>query len=541
MSKKKNPKEEKETGGKRSGKRSQPKKSPPNKKKMLSTNNKDESDILQVLISPGKDVGGIAIASDEASAQTAKDADEAKRVEEMPYFKCTDYGNAERMVYWHGENIRYCSDWGGGKDSKKGWLVWTGKRWLLDKIGQIMQCAKHTARTIPLEVKRCEDPKMAKAIAKHASQTEGRAGLNNMIYLCQDERPITTDKMDVDPWILNCKTGMIDLQTGRIMAHDRRAYCTKIARCEYIPQAECPRWLQFLREIFCNDGEVVDWVQKAVGYSMTGLTDEQCFFVLYGHGANGKSTFLKILQRILGSYATTAEMRTFVSDNKRSGPRDDLAHLHGARFVTASEAEKGSKLAESFIKEVTGGERVTARHLFGNLFEFFPIFKLWLGTNHMPRISGTDHGIWRRVRFIPFEATFLPEQQDKRLDLTLVNEMPGILQWAIQGCLRWQKESLHPIPSAVENATGRMREQMDVLADFLRDECVVTDPHLSITSGDLHKRYVLWAEEQGVHRPMSNKRLSDELEARGFQKGRATSGPDKDRMVWQSFGLKSRI
>jgi putative DNA primase/helicase len=248
---------------------------------------------------------------------------------------------------------------------------------------------------------------------------------------------------------------------------------------------------------------LIRFVQRAVGYSLTGSTNEQCLFILYGSGANGKSTFLNTISAMLGDYARQTPTDTLLV-KRGDGISNDVARLHGARFVSAMEVDNGRRLAEAQVKQLTGGDLMAARYLYQEFFEFRPQFKLFMGVNHTPVIQGTDHGIWRRIHLVPFTVTIAKEDQDKRLVEELHAERSGILRWAVEGCLTWQAEGLEP-PTAVAEATEEYRAEMDVLARFLL-ECRDVGPEARVATGLLYARYVGWCaladEARSRNRPL---------------------------------------
>jgi putative DNA primase/helicase len=288
-------------------------------------------------------------------------------------------------------------------------------------------------------------------------------------------------------------------------------------------------WEAFLSRIFAGDGELIRFVQKAVGYSLTGSTEEQCFFILYGAGANGKSTLIQTISALLKDYARQTPTETLLVQ-RGDGPRNDLARLQGARFVSASEVEGGRKLAEALVKQLTGGDTLTARYLYKEHFEFQPTFKIWLAVNHKPGVQGTDHAIWRRMRLLPFTVTIPAAEQDKRLTEKLQAEQPGILRWAVEGCRAWQQEGLEP-PSAVKRATGDYRAEMDVIAAFIQDCCVLGDHH-HVNTRELYAEYRGWCEQIGES-PVTQKALATVLQERGCTSGRKSQG-----RLWSGIALK---
>jgi putative DNA primase/helicase len=266
-----------------------------------------------------------------------------------------------------------------------------------------------------------------------------------------------------------------------------------------------------------------------VGYALTGITWEQVLFFLYGLGANGKSTFLEVIQTMLGDYATQTTSETFMLKRHGSPISNDVADLRGARFVSAVEIESGRRMAEVLIKQMTGGDRLKARFLYSEHFEFKPEFKIFLAANHKPVIQGTDTAIWRRIRLIPFTVQIPEIEQDRELPDKLKAELPGILNWAIEGCINWQNHGLTP-PQAVQDATQNYRQEMDTLADFLA-ECCIMAPETSALAADLYKKYCGWAEENGEKKPFSQKVFGTALAERGFERTRAHGG----KKLWKGI------
>jgi putative DNA primase/helicase len=267
-----------------------------------------------------------------------------------------------------------------------------------------------------------------------------------------------------------------------------------------------------LIEVFDGDREVIQFVQRAVGYSLTGDTREQCLFILWGGGANGKSTFLETIIRLLGMHAVPTPFSTVMVQRNPGSPRNDLAALHGARLVKASEAEHHSTFAESIVKEVTGGDTITARFLFKEHFSYKPTFKLWLATNHRPEIHGTDDAIWRRIRLIPFTRQFSGANKDAGLREKLEGELPGILAWAVQGCLDWQK---HGLKSAriVESATLEYRQESDQVGRFIKDQCELQQNNQT-PAKELYDGFVAWSVKH-QERPLAINQFAVKLAERG--------------------------
>jgi putative DNA primase/helicase len=306
----------------------------------------------------------------------------------------------------------------------------------------------------------------------------------------------STDDLDRNPWLLNVENGTIDLKTGELLPHRQEDMITKIARVRYDREADCPMWKQFIREIMDFKGDLIGFLQTAAGWAISGDTSEQSMFILYGTGANGKSTFLNVIMNILGDYAIATPTETFMKRNNDS-TTNDIARLRGTRFVTTTETEQGKRLSEHLIKQVTGNDHMTARFLYGEYFDFVPTFKIFMATNHKPVIRGTDHGIWRRIKLIPFTTRIPEEKQDKHLEQKLLEEKSGILNWLIEGVLRWKEGGLKT-PAVIANATDEYRGEMDVIGNFIKERCV-QGPGLSIRARELFRVYQEWCEENNEH------------------------------------------
>lgn len=327
--------------------------------------------------------------------------------------------------------------------------------------------------------------------------------------------PILPSQLDRYKAALNTPGGVIDLKSGALAPHDPKNYFTKITAVEYSENADCPRWTAFLDDIFGGDKDLIRYVQKAVGYSLTGATSEQCAFFLYGTGRNGKSTFIDIIRDIFGDYAANIQPETIMArSNQSTAINSDIARLKGARLVTSVEPNEGVRINEGLLKQLTGDDTVTARKLYGDEFEFKPEFKLWMATNHKPVIRGTDTGIWRRIHMIPFTCVIPEGKVDRRLKYKLSAELTGIFRWAVEGCLLWQKEGLK-MPRAVLEEVREYRREMDVISAFVEDKCTV-GKGLSVKSSQLFAAYLNWAEQNNEYR-MSSTKFGMEL-AKRFEK-----------------------
>jgi putative DNA primase/helicase len=422
----------------------------------------------------------------------------------------TDMGNTDFLINMHGENVHYCHLW-------EKWMIWDGRRWKKSEDKHIIEAAK----TVPKELYRragdesVGDSKFRKVLAEHAIASESRAKISNMVELARSDKRISTipDDYDSDLWLLNCLNGTIDLKTGQLRPHSRKDLITKIVNVRYDPNATCPLFENFLDCIMNTNPRLIKYLQRAVGYSLTGDTREQCFFFLYGTGANGKSTFLETVKGLLADYADTTDFSTFFVRHNET-VRNDLAKLFGVRLVTAIEMESGKRLSEVLVKQLTGGDSITARFLFREYFQYRPTFKIFLAANHKPEIWGTDHAIWRRIRLIPFAVTIPRGEQDKELPDKLRSEFPGILLWAVKGCLDWLENTMGD-PREVLEATEEYREEMDILAGFI-GECCILGPidKIKIQAKNLYSAYLNWADTN-KEKPLSQKTFAMRLIERG--------------------------
>jgi putative DNA primase/helicase len=437
-------------------------------------------------------------------------------------YNLTDLGNARRLVHRHGRNLRYCWLW-------RKWLVWDGKRWVKDDTGEVYRLAKETVSSIYQEAAAAPNDEARKELGKHATRSEAGARIKEMVDLARSDVPVMPDELDASPDLLNTESGTIDLRTGELREHRREDLITKIAPTTYRPDAAAPTWEAFLERVLPGE-DLRAFVQRAVGYSATGDTSEQCMFINHGGGANGKSTFQEAIAAALGDYAMRAPTEMLLA--KRSdGVPNDVARLKGARFVSASETEEGRRLAESRIKDLTGQDTITARFMKAEWFDFAPTHKLWLSTNHKPEIRGTDAAIWRRIRLVPWAVTIPPAEQDKKLPIALRHELAGILAWVVRGCLQWRREGLQA-PDEVRKATGEYRAEMDVLAGFLVECCELDTGHWEYAK-DLYECYKRWCDENG-ERPEPQRKFGGRLGERGFQRDR---GGSRGAGIWRGVRL----
>lgn len=430
-------------------------------------------------------------------------------------YKFDDSGNAERMNDAFGEVLKWSY-------VEKKWLFYEGGKWHYDDIGYHRHLADAVVAMIEQDYPLYQDdPDTEKAFMKHLKRSRSFSGKTNMIREYEHYSPILPRMLDKHKMLLNCKNGIVNLKTGELMPHDKSAYMTKQIPVNYVPDAEKPElWLKFLSDIFSGDPYMIRYIQKCLGYSLCGSTEEQCLFFLIGSGGNGKSLFLEVVRYIFGDYATNIQPQSIMMSQKTgNGPSGDIARLKGARLVTSVEPNEGARLDEGLVKQLTGGDVVTARKMFGDEFEFKPEFKLWMAMNHKPAIRGTDNGIWRRIHLIPFTVQIPPEKVDKHLKYKLVKEAEGIFKWIVDGFRMWQNEGLQ-MPKTVLDATTEYRNEMDTLSAFLDERCNVGQGE--VMASVLYAAYSEWAQVNNEYR-LPNTKFGKEM-AKHFQKVRTTKG-----------------
>lgn len=430
-------------------------------------------------------------------------------------YSLDDMGNSQRLADAYADSLRCL------QASKAQWYFYDERRWRLDDRKAVVLCANEVIEDMRKELPRhlaqpnIDPEEMVKQFNKHEKYSRSYKAKVAMIQEAQPRLPVTREEFDTDNDLVCLYNGVLDSRSGEFMPHSFSHYMTRMIPVEYRQDADCPRWKAFLQQIFDGDAELIRYIQKAVGYTLTGDISEQCAFFCWGDGRNGKSTFLETIASLMGDYAKQIQPETILVNNRSSGgASSDIARLHRARFVTCAEPNEGVRLNEGIVKQITGDDRITARFQFEREFEFKPNFKFWMGTNHKPIIRGTDTGIWRRIHLIPFQVTIPEEDVDKNLPYLLRRELPGILIWAIEGCLLWRKEGLEK-PSAVEAAVKEYRNEMDVLSAWL-DDCCVLDNNARETPSDLYQCYAQWADENNEYK-MGNRKFILEI-AKRFEK-----------------------
>jgi putative DNA primase/helicase len=455
----------------------------------------------------------------------------AAMFEELRTLQKTDTGNAEAFQMLYSHRFRY-------HHSRKRWMVWNGLHWVPDADGEAERAAIDTARWRVTAVwlgwpaaADKEDRRKIVEDSEKAREGESVRGIKATLEVAKNLRKITTVEKDYDrdPFLLTVGNGTLNLRSGELKPADPVDLITHGPPIVYDPSAKCERWHQFLDEIFAGDSALIEFIQRAVGYSLTGDTQEQCLFILHGNGANGKSTFVETFRKLLGSHATTTGFSTFMVQRNVGAPRDDIASLVGARLVITSEAGQGTTFDEATVKLVTGQDAVSCRHLYGSFFEYVPQFKIWITTNYKPTIHGSDDAIWRRIRLIPFNQQFKGNKRDAQLPEKLKRELPGILAWAVQGCLDWQRDGLGR-PKTVLEATTEYRRESDQVGRFLSERCVSGKEH-SVSGQALYSAYVQFCQQRG-EKYLANNVFAAQIAKRSFEKKRTRGG-----FVYQGLGL----
>jgi putative DNA primase/helicase len=475
----------------------------------------------------------------------------------------TDLGNARRLVRLFARDMRFVSEWG--------WMVWDGKRWTLDVTGMVQRWAKKTALNLyddaadalaraekaTREEQRCaaagdkagadragaeaaKHQETAAELTKWARTSQMRQRLEAMVALAQSELPVVArpDSFDRDPWLFNCDNGTVDLRTGELRDHQRSDLITKISPVAYDPKAECATWTNFLTTTTQGDKEHEAYLQRAVGYTLTGDTREEVFFIVLGPPASGKTTLVEAASAMMGDYAHSASFDTFLQRKDVGAARGDIADLMGARLVAACEAEPTRHLAEVMINHLTGGDRVTARHIYQREFTFTPSCKVWLAANESPKISDTNSAVWRRLRRLPFEHEIPEGERDPNVKATLKDPQrggPAVLRWAVEGCLQWQKIGL-ATPKVIRDKSADLRSAMDPMGDFFAECCVFT-PYAEVPAGVLRAEYETWCRSRGEREQVGSKEWGERLRAKGAHSHKLKR-EGRNVSLWLGIGLK---
>lgn len=446
--------------------------------------------------------------------------------DESEDFKLTDAGNADRFVNMFGSDIRY-------SNVHKKWYIWNGKFWEQDE-GTIISYAIACVRNIINEANLLPDGDRRRELIKHSLRSEAAGRLRAIVEIASNytQLKITPDEMDANPWLLNCENGTLNLKTGRLQPFNSADFMTKCCKTKYDPNCPTPLWDSLMEKITNGDEEMKKYIQKAFGYALTGDISEQCIFILYGTGSNGKSTMLNVFSELMSGYAQSTKSETFM-EKKNESVNNDIARLNGARFVTAIEMQENKRMSEELIKSMTGGDKLVTRFLYGEFFEYLPQFKVFLAANHKPVIRDTTNSIWRRIKLIQFTNTFTEQERDKNFSAKIMaNELPGILAWAVKGCLLWQQEGLRT-PDEVARATAAYRTEMDAFTNFFT-ECCVDDPEGRVSNKMLRAKYDEWSKENGEY-ALSQRPFSQKLIERGYQKKNSSGN---GAIEWYGFRIR---
>jgi P4 family phage/plasmid primase-like protien len=434
------------------------------------------------------------------------------------HFQRTDSSNADRLAILFGHLMRWYP-------VEQKHLVWNDINWQSDNTERPIAYAKETAQMMFAEADDNDELKWAATSASGAK-------IKAMLELAKPNLAVTEDMLDSDPFLLNCTNGTIDLRTGILLPHTQEDFITKVAPVAYDPNAIAPRFEQFLHEIFQGSKPLIEFVQRALGSSLTGAVTDQKLFVPYGHGANGKSTLINAVSEILGSYAYVPDPALLINQQK-GGASEETYRLRGIRFAPASESNEENNLNEAVVKRLTGGDPLTCRPLWGHLVTFNPTHKLWLITNHRPQIKSQGHAIWRRIALIPFDVQIPDDRKDRDLGAKLKAEYPGILSWLVKGCLKWQQDGLCE-PEEVKRATAEYKDEQDALSVFIA-ECCYLGEQANVQASLLRKAYQGWCRNNGE--PELNKNA---FPVRLVEKGFVNKGSSGNKnKVWWGIGLKS--
>lgn len=444
----------------------------------------------------------------------------------------TELGNAERLAGRHGHDLIYVYG--------IGWHVWDGRRWRRDKSGEVERKAVETVRSIHEEAAKVESDEKRKELAKWAVASESAYRIKATIELARSMPGIPVeeaDRLDGDPWLFNVLNGTLDLRTGELRDHNRSDLITKLALVEFDPEAIAPTWEAFLKRAIPSE-DTRTFLKRAVGYSLTGRTTEKVMPCLLGPGDTGKTTFVEAVMDLMGEdYAKPAAPDLLLSKRGTSHPTE-VADLLGKRFVATVEVEEGRYLAESLVKQLTGGDRISARFMRQDFFEFRPTHKIWLAANHPPIVRGGDDAIWNRLKKVPFGVIIPKEEQDRSLRDKLRAELPGILNWALEGCLEWQRDGLGE-PEEVRLATEEYREDMDTFAEFLAERCIL-GPEEWVQTSELKRTYARWCEEAG-QRTLNWQIITGRLRERGCQPASQRVGGGNPQRGWRGIGVRQPV
>ncbi len=455
----------------------------------------------------------------EAGAEKPHAAEEAGANEPSRRFMRTDLGNAERLIARHGNDLRFAPG--------IGWLAWTGTHWSRDESGEVQRRAKLSARSIYAEAEHARDAAEAKEIAAWAAKSESRDKIAAAVALATTEAAVVAkaSSLDADPMLINVQNGTLDLRTGKLRKHDRADLMTKLAGCAFDPDMPTPLWTAFLERML-PDRDVQSFLQRWAGYCLSGSAIEHALLFAYGLGRNGKGVFLLTNRKMLGDYAVKAPRGLLMAKRNESHPTE-LMGLRGARMAWCSEVDESAIWDQAKVKDLASDDPVTAHYMRCDDVEFMPTHKLVIAGNFKPRVDVSDEALFRRLRLVPFTVTIAEAEKDLHLATKLEAELPGILAWAVRGCLDWQRDGLG-CPAAVADATAAYRDEQDTVGRFIADRCVVADPRdadrIRVGSTAIYQAFCAWCEEQGERGVLNQRRFGEQLARRDFTKKHTERG-----------------
>lgn len=435
----------------------------------------------------------------------------------------TDLGNARRMVASFGHRLRFVPAW-------RKWLAWDGARWARDQTGEHARSAKAIARQLTESARAVRDKEVRLELLSAARRAESAPGIRGMIELAGTEMGIALAPAELDtfPDLLNTRTGVLDLETGELRAHDPALNLTKVTAAGYVPGAPAPTFEAFL-ETVQPDEQMREFLARLLGHALSGRVREHILPIFHGVGANGKSTLVEVIRRLLGDYAASVDPGLLI-DRGEAHPTG-VADLFGLRLALTHESDKGRRLAEGTIKRLTGGDAITARRMREDFWTFDPSHSLVMVTNHAPIVTGTDEGIWRRLRIVPFQVVIKVDDRDPDLPNRLYDERDGILCWLVDGYRSYLKHGLDE-PEKVTAATKGYRDGSDMLGLFVEERCLVM-AGCHVKSSELFAAWMSWCVKEN-YPAGTQKAFSDALADRGFDKKKSDGV-----MLWQGIGLAS--
>jgi putative DNA primase/helicase len=455
----------------------------------------------------------------------ANDGVDAARIRITDGENLTDSGNARRFARQHGGVCRYSHQRGQ-------WLVWDGKRWAWDESGEAVTLAKLTVRSIYGECERETDKEKREALGEHARKSESDSRIRAMLHLAQSEMPVLLEQLDRQPLLFNCHNGIIDLATGELNSHDPELMLTKISPVHFDPNEKCQRFHAFLDEIMEGNEVLIEFLQVWFGYCLTADVREHAVAFFHGQGGNGKTTLLEVIVHAMGNYACMAAPGLLMAKRNEQHPTE-IADLFGKRLVVTVETQEGRRFNESIFKWLSGGDRLKARFMKQDFFEFCATHKFTMAANHKPVVSDTTESFWRRLKLVPFNVQIPKGRRDKGLAEQLKAEAAGILAWMVEGAVKWRPQGL-PEPPEITEATDDYRDEQDFLAPFIAECCdVANSKDEEAQVGKLYEAYTKWSGDNG-EKPVSSKRLSAMLKERSFENHAHSDG----KYYWKGLALK---